>query len=32
VDFKMEEFRDKRLRRHYKEKYDFRVNQVDWDY
>ena len=32
VDFKMEDIRDKRLRRHYKERYDYRVNLIDWDY
>jgi hypothetical protein len=26
VEFKMEQNRDTRLRRHYKERYDFRVN------
>ncbi len=31
-DFRMELHRDTRLRRHFKERYDFRVNQIDWDY
>lgn len=24
--------RDQRLRYHYKERYDFRTNLIDWDY
>ena len=28
----MEELRDTRLRRHYKTRYDFRNNLIDWDY
>lgn len=32
VKLDIEELRDKRLRRHFKERFDFRVNQIDWDY
>jgi dynein assembly factor 3 len=32
VEFNMEKNRDQRLRYHYKERYDFRKNLIDWDY
>jgi len=32
VEFNMEECRDRRLRYHYKERYDYRANLIDWDY
>ena len=32
VPFKMQELRDQRLRYHYKDRYDFRTNLIDWDY
>lgn len=32
VPFTMEKHRDQRLRHHYKERYDFRKNLIDWDY
>lgn len=32
VPFEMENYRDQRLRYHYKERYDFRTNLIDWDY
>lgn len=32
IPFKMQELRDQRLRYHYKDRYDFRTNLIDWDY
>lgn len=32
IPFPMEKHRDQRLRYHYKERYDFRKNLIDWDY
>jgi dynein assembly factor 3 len=32
VPFDIEKYRDQRLRYHYKERYDYRLNLVDWDY
>ncbi|KAL4428975.1 hypothetical protein ABPG74_011171 [Tetrahymena malaccensis] len=32
IPFTMEKHRDQRLRYHYKERYDFRKNLIDWDY
>jgi len=32
VPFDLEGLRDQRLRYHYKERYDYRVNLADWDY
>lgn len=32
VPFNMEGTRDQRLRYHYKERYDYRANLIDWDY
>ncbi|EGR31068.1 hypothetical protein IMG5_117930 [Ichthyophthirius multifiliis] len=32
IPFEMEKHRDQRLRYHYKERYDFRTNLIDWDY
>jgi len=32
VPFDIEQLRDQRLRYHYKERYDYRLNLVDWDY
>lgn len=32
VSFEIEKYRDQRLRYHYKERYDFRTNLIDWDY
>jgi len=31
-NFDMEANRDMRLRKHFKERYDFRKNLTDWDY
>lgn len=30
--FDIEQYRDTRMRAHYKERYDVRKNMVDWDY
>ena len=30
--FEIEKLRDQRLRHHFAERYDFRVNGIDWDY
>ncbi len=30
--FDIEKYRDQRLRYHYKERYDYRLNLIDWDY
>lgn len=32
VPFDIEKYRDDRLRYHFKDRYDFRENMVDWDY
>lgn len=32
VPFEVEKYRDQRLRYHYKDRYDFRTNLIDWDY
>ncbi len=32
VPFDIEKYRDQRLRYHYKERYDYRLNMIDWDY
>lgn len=32
VPFDIEKYRDDRLRFHFKERYDYRENLVDWDY
>ena len=32
IPFTMEKHRDQRLRYHYKERYDYRRNLIDWDY
>lgn len=32
VPFAMEKHRDQRLRFHYKTRYDYRRNLIDWDY
>ena len=32
IPFNMEQLRDQRLRYHYKDRYDFRTNLIDWDY
>jgi dynein assembly factor 3 len=32
LEFEVEKYRDQRLRYHYKERYDFRTNLIDWDY
>lgn len=32
IEFNMEELRDRRLRHHYKERYDYRNNLIDFDY
>ena len=32
VPFDIEKYRDQRLRHHYKDRYDFRLNMIDWDY
>merc|ERR1711976_171536 len=32
TEFNMEDARDRRLRYHYKERYDYRSNLIDWDY
>jgi dynein assembly factor 3 len=30
--FEMEKLRDQRLRHHFADRYDFRLNGIDWDY
>ena len=30
--FEMEKLRDQRLRHHFEDRYDFRLNKIDWDY
>lgn len=32
VPFDIEKYRDDRLRYHYKDRYDYRDNLIDWDY
>ena len=32
IDFQVQKYRDQRLRYHYKDRYDFRANLIDWDY
>lgn len=32
IPYDIEKYRDQRLRYHYKERYDFRLNIIDWDY
>lgn len=32
VDLDIEKLRDQRCRAHYKDRFDYRVNLVDWDY
>lgn len=32
IPFDIEKYRDDRLRYHFKDRYDYRENLVDWDY
>jgi dynein assembly factor 3 len=32
TSFNIEKYRDDRLRYHYKTRYDYRLNLIDWDY
>jgi len=32
IPFDIEKYRDQRLRYHYKDRYDYRLNLIDWDY